>query len=187
MYNRTQLDAICAAASSSSSSSPDNKNTKFTLIQGNVLSLSLSLHTHTHIYTPHTGPPGTGKTHTTMGLLNAIHVADYNKYYAFLEDSVSKGLEARGEYITRLLNSQGQTVNLKNDVANVLHRMKSEFEKVHLEAVSKRARILVVAPSNAAVDVIVKRIQQQGFVDGQSVYYPRLVRLGTLRYMVESL
>ena len=52
--------------------------------------------------------------------------------------------------------------------------------KTHLMAVSKRPRILVVAPSNAAVNVIAKRIMKDGFMDGNcGRYKPRLVRLGS--------
>ena len=149
-YNSSQLGAIFAAASTGAKF---ESKTQFTLIQG---------------------PPGTGKTHTIVGLLNATHVADYNSYYAFLEKSIFDGLKARATNIF---------VNAKNGVKFVnqlVSRMEGEFMKTHLMAVSKRPRILVVAPSNAAVNVIARRIMKDGFMDGNcGRYKPRLVRLGS--------
>ena len=43
----------------------------------------------------------------------------------------------------------------------------------------KRRRMLVCAPSNIAIDNIVRRIMDTGFMDGQGkVYYPRILRIG---------
>ena len=160
MYNSSQLDAICAAAGSRASTFRNSTDsTKFALIQG---------------------PPGTGKTHTIVGLLNATHVADYNQYYEFLEKSIFDGLNGRVEYISNVLVRQGTLQNSTRFVDSVVSRMDGEFTNTHLMAVSKRPRILIVAPSNAAVDVIVKRIMENGFLDGRcGRYRPRIVRLGT--------
>ena len=106
--------------------------------------------------------------------MNATHVADYNSYYAFLEKSIFDGLKSRAKNI--FVNAK----NGKKFVNQLVSRMDGEFMKTHLMAVSKRPRILVVAPSNAAVNVIAKRIMKDGFMDGNcGRYKPRLVRLGS--------
>ena len=44
------------------------------------LGLSLT-HTHHQGFTLVQGPPGTGKTSTILGILNAFHIREYNRYY----------------------------------------------------------------------------------------------------------
>jgi len=48
------------------------------------------------------------------------------------------------------------------------------------DASKKRPRILVCAPSNAAVDNIILKIIQDGFIDGNGLRYnPTIVRIGS--------
>ena len=52
---------------------------------------------------------------------------------------------------------------------------------------AKKPRILVCAPSNAAVDEILNRISECGLLDGQlNRYNPDIIRLGGLRNLSDS-
>ena len=110
-----------------------------------------------HGFTLVQGPPGTGKTSTILGILNAIHIREYNQYYKL-------ALEA-------LLGAEGQQCR------------NQPYEHPWLKLISRltssKPRILVVAPSNTAVDNIVLRIMASGFVDGNGgKYFPNILRLG---------
>ena len=95
------------------------------------------------------GPPGTGKTLVLTATLNAVHVQQYNAYYASIAEAVKSGRISTNE--------------------------RSWLE---LARVSK-PRIVVCAPSNVAIDNIILRIQSEKFLDGSCrQYVPRLVRIG---------
>ena len=54
-----------------------------------------------------------------------------------------------------------------------------QIEKRFREAVSKKPRLLVTAPSNGAVDGIIARIFKDGFKDGLGKRYnPHISRVG---------
>ncbi|KAJ1919557.1 DEAD-box type RNA helicase [Mycoemilia scoparia] len=101
------------------------------------------------------GPPGTGKTKTILGLIGSL---------------LSGQLNYKPDY----KKSKGQSSSLM-----------SEDERKHWSHFSTdsnnknpKHRILVCAPSNAAVDEIVKRLMQ-GIRDGTGkTFYPRVVRVG---------
>jgi senataxin len=103
------------------------------------------------------GPPGTGKTSTILGILNAIHIREFNQYYKL-------ALEA-------LLGPEG-------------HKCRQQtYEHPWLTLVARltaiKPRILVVAPSNTAVDNIILRVMESGFVDGNGgKYFPNILRIG---------
>jgi energy-coupling factor transporter ATP-binding protein EcfA2 len=103
------------------------------------------------------GPPGTGKTSTILGILNAIHIREFNQYYKL-------ALEA-------LLGPEG-------------HKCRQQtYEHPWLSLVARltaiKPRILVVAPSNTAVDNIILRVMESGFVDGNGgKYFPNILRVG---------
>jgi senataxin len=104
------------------------------------------------------GPPGTGKTSTILGILNAIHIREYNQYYKMALDA--------------LLGPEGQRCRMQPYEAawiNLIARL-----------TAAKPRILVVAPSNTAVDNIILRIMEDGFVDGNGgQYFPNILRVGS--------
>jgi senataxin len=103
------------------------------------------------------GPPGTGKTSTIIGILNAIHIREYNNYYKLAVDAI--------------VGPEGQRCRTQP----------YEHPWLKLIAVlsSSKPRILVVAPSNAAVDNVAQRIMEGGFKDGNGgQYFPNILRVG---------
>ena len=111
-FNHSQLLAVSKAA---------EKSDGFTLIQG---------------------PPGTGKTTTVVGILNTLHIREYNKYYEEVLSTLTgtEGIICRGGGIEptrwlKLVSGLGQ----------------------------RKPHILVVAPSNIAVDNIIQRIMEKSF------------------------
>ena len=104
------------------------------------------------------GPPGTGKTSTILGILNALHIREYNAYY-------KQALEA-------ILGAEGQLCRAQ------------AYEHPWLRLIAtlsrRKPRILVVAPSNTAVDNVILRVMESGFVDGNGgKYYPKILRMGS--------
>ncbi|RLN82513.1 hypothetical protein BBJ28_00020075, partial [Nothophytophthora sp. Chile5] len=100
------------------------------------------------------GPPGTGKTKTILGLLSAL-------------------LDGAG--LSTLQKAKG--------TARV--RVGASLQSAKASSVSKTVaetsiRILVAAPSNAAVDELVVRLLSEGIFDGEKgeSYRPRIVRVG---------
>ncbi|GMF18741.1 unnamed protein product [Phytophthora fragariaefolia] len=100
------------------------------------------------------GPPGTGKTKTILGLLSAL-------------------LDGAG--LSTLQKAKG--------TARI--RVGASLQSARTSAASKTVaetsiRILVAAPSNAAVDELVVRVLSEGLYDGGKgeTYRPRIVRVG---------
>eukprot|EP01036_Dinobryon_divergens_P030769 gene30770-40065_t len=104
------------------------------------------------------GPPGTGKTSTLIGILNAIHLREYNKYYTLALSTIlgPEGLKCR------------QSINPNTSWLNLAARLSK-----------LKPHILVTAPSNIAVDNVIQRIIDRGFVDGNGGRYnPNILRVG---------
>ncbi|KAL7548333.1 hypothetical protein ACHAWF_011620, partial [Thalassiosira exigua] len=97
------------------------------------------------------GPPGTGKTTTLCALLNALHIRQMNQYF--------------GE-VKKLAESFDAVVGKRASLSLS-------------DAIKQRPRILVAAPSNAAVDNVILKIMADSFVDGNGCRYnPSIVRIG---------
>ena len=108
-----------------------------------------------------------------MGILNALHVRDYNRYF---ESLMQVSLGEEGLRCRRTTSGIGQThtaiTNLKN-WSNLVNGISSKGVKPHL---------LVVAPSNVAVNNIIEKIMEKGFKDSSgSSYFPLILRIGSHR------
>ena len=96
------------------------------------------------------GPPGTGKTQTAVACLNALHLRQYQLFYSEIE---------------RITLSEPKN---KEDAILAISA-----------AATVKPRILVCAPSNAAVDNIIMKITSERFLDGNgSKYSPSILRIG---------
>eukprot|EP00775_Hariotina_reticulata_P003845 gene3845-4102_t len=80
------------------------------------------------------GPPGTGKTHTVLGVLNTWHLVQFQRFYRSLDAAVRDLADSKA-VIDQVLVSE-------------------EFPG----RLAPRPRILVCAPSNAAIDELLERI-----------------------------
>lgn len=93
-----------------------------------------------------------GKTTTLVALLNALHIRQMNKYY----DKVK------------------EIVTIDNTSSTGAKRVALE------EANRGMPRVLVCAPSNNAIDNVIVKIMESGFIDGHgSRYNPSIVRIGS--------
>ena len=97
------------------------------------------------------GPPGTGKTHTLLALLNSLHLSVSQQWY---------------EHDLPDLNKADNVVR-----QNVRFDWLKDGSNPHL---------LIVAPSNAAIDNVLRLVVTKGFLDGQgNRYKPKCVRIGS--------
>ncbi|VFQ78976.1 unnamed protein product [Cuscuta campestris] len=117
------------------------------------------------------GPPGTGKTHTVWGMLNVIHLVQYQHYYTALLKKL-----APESY------KQNNENNLENvasgSIDEVLLNMDHNLFRT-LPKLCPKPRMLVCAPSNAATDELLARVLDRGFIDGEmKVYRPDVARVG---------
>ncbi|KAK9073014.1 hypothetical protein SSX86_007336 [Deinandra increscens subsp. villosa] len=155
-FNAPQLSAIHWAATHTAAGTTNGSTKKqepwpFTLVQG---------------------PPGTGKTHTVWGMLNVIHLVQYQHYYTALLKKLAP-------------ESYKQTTeNLSNDnvpngsIDEVLQSMDQNLFRT-LHKLCPKPRMLVCAPSNAATDELLTRVLDRGFIDGEmKVYRPDVARVG---------
>ena len=108
------------------------------------------------------GPPGTGKTRTLRLLLNTQNLHHYKAYYQNLLDEV-----------IRLLGRL-------HTVPTSVDEWMQKWGGIRIRDIP---RILIVAPSNYAVDNIARRVMELGFCSFQTGVYirwnPRIVRVGS--------
>lgn len=101
---------------------------------------------------------GTGKTTTILGIINTLHVKYFNRSYA--------------SAISATMSDEGMLCR---------HGRRDDFTSwINLSLQMKRPRLLVLAPSNIAVDNIIERVLESGFIDGNgNQYWPSMLRLGS--------
>lgn len=117
------------------------------------------------------GPPGTGKTHTVWGMLNVIHLVQYQHYYAaFLKKLAPESY--------RPLNENNYESTGTGSIDEMLQTMDQSIYRT-LPKLCPKPRMLVCAPSNAATDELLARVLNRGFIDGEmKVYRPDVARVG---------
>jgi senataxin len=123
------------------------------------------------------GPPGTGKTATLKGMLNALHMREYQRFYKAIVEIAEKddgfGTEVRavrphcsrhrvyGTMVWRYTGECWRALTLCSILSTQRHQVAwQNYSKL-------KPRLLVAAPSNVAVDNIVSRIMSDGFLDGE--------------------
>ncbi|MBA0624165.1 hypothetical protein Godav_009563 [Gossypium davidsonii] len=117
------------------------------------------------------GPPGTGKTHTVWGMLNVIHLVQYQHYY----NSLLKKLAP--ESYKQANESNPDNVAM-GSIDEVLQNMDQNLFR-SLPKLCPKPRMLVCAPSNAATDELLARVLGRGFIDGEmKIYRPDVARVG---------
>ncbi|KAJ8904289.1 hypothetical protein NDN08_000812 [Rhodosorus marinus] len=130
------------------------------------------------------GPPGTGKTRTLVALLNVIHVLEYQAYYESFLRSIQVPLSDSRSDSSSGQRHNGNATRLDMDqnsgsLKSMLASLGKTLAEVPRER-SRRPRMLVCAPSNAAVDEALTRIINEGFLDDYGRRYsPELARLGS--------
>ena len=155
-YNRPQYDAIITSATQKG----------FTLIQG---------------------PPGTGKTQTLLGVLNTLHLHIFGKNHKKLHRNF---LKLMGK-LRKQCSFDATTGNLLDSSNSHFNSFKMENNRMFADPeywwkkfceleLPPKPRILMCAPSNAAVDNVAYRILINKFVDGrQNKFHPRMIRIGS--------
>ncbi|CAN6478121.1 unnamed protein product [Victoria cruziana] len=117
------------------------------------------------------GPPGTGKTHTVWGMLNVIHLVQYQHYYTALLKKLAP------ESYKQANESSSESVS-SGSIDEVLRNMDQNLFRT-LPKLCPKPRMLVCAPSNAATDELLARVLDRGFIDGEmKVYRPDVARVG---------
>ncbi|KAK1287351.1 putative helicase MAGATAMA 3 [Acorus calamus] len=118
------------------------------------------------------GPPGTGKTHTVWGMLNVIHLVQYQHYYIALLKKLAPESYKQNE-------NNSESVSLgTGSIDEVLQSMDQNLFRT-LPKLCPKPRMLVCAPSNAATDELLSRVLDRGFIDGEmKVYRPDVARVG---------
>jgi senataxin len=119
------------------------------------------------------GPPGTGKTHTVWGMLNVIHLVQYQHYYAALLKKLAPESYKQLNGAPSILEPVGT-----GSIDDVLQSMDQNLFRT-LPKLCPKPRMLVCAPSNAATDELLSRVLERGFIDGEmKLYRPDVARVG---------
>ncbi|KAJ0251719.1 Uncharacterized protein HA466_0126370 [Hirschfeldia incana] len=117
------------------------------------------------------GPPGTGKTHTVWGMLNVIHLVQYQQYYTSL-------LKKLAPESYKQVNGSSSVTIVPGSIDELLQNMDQNLSRT-LPKLCAKPRMLVCAPSNAATDELLSRVLDRGFIDGEMrLYRPDVARVG---------
>ncbi|XP_047954096.1 helicase sen1-like [Salvia hispanica] len=120
------------------------------------------------------GPPGTGKTHTVWGMLNVIHLVQYQRYYAALLKKLAPESYKQADES----NSNSTVAVASGSIDEVLQSMNQNLFRT-LPKLCPKPRMLVCAPSNAATDELLARVLDRGFIDGEmKIYRADVARVG---------
>eukprot|EP01083_Nonionella_stella_P201380 736758_1 len=135
------------------------------------------------------GPPGSGKTRTVIALLNALHLVAFNRYYESLISWIKKHYGSRPDSPAVPSLEKGPSMKdshgaMDSSLDAILEGLQSVCEV--LPTTKRKPRILVCAPSNAAVDEIISRLGDTRLYDGtrhpltqeMKTYTPVMVRIG---------
>jgi senataxin len=138
------------------------------------------------------GPPGTGKTSVILHILNFLHLLQYQKYYERkLVELRSGGLQAApagggapadpatGEGASRKAGVESRDGGAFADILKGIASSSKQSLAGAVAKVPKKPRILVCAPSNAAVDVLVERLLRDRLRDANGFYTPDMIRVGS--------
>jgi len=160
------------------------------------------------------GPPGTGKTTTILGVLSVLlnSRSKTDKY----QHSTSMAEEFRSEIVftekeKKALYRKAQPwiyednyVDWQDDRENNPFNTSDPYKErtillppIKDETSIKPEKILICAPSNAAIDEIIRKISEKGLMDASgNAYIPSLVRIGpnyhpslrmfALEYLIEK-
>ncbi|KAF5193138.1 P-loop containing nucleoside triphosphate hydrolases superfamily protein [Thalictrum thalictroides] len=117
------------------------------------------------------GPPGTGKTHTVWGMLNVIHLVQYQHYYTALLKKLAP------ESYKQTSENNSDSVGT-GSIDEVLQSMDQNLFRT-MPRLCPKPRMLVCALSNAATDELLARVLDRRFIDGEmKVYRPDVARVG---------
>merc|ERR1719354_880773 len=124
------------------------------------------------------GPPGTGKTKTLIHLLNAMHISCMQKYYMTREKNTFSSC-----YTSRADKQRTARPAVSSDPSSAVTDLisgKGTEPKFRPPTYARAPKLLVCAPSNAAVDEIAQRLMEEDLVDGSGIAYkPVILRVGS--------
>jgi senataxin len=159
------------------------------------------------------GPPGTGKTYVVCGLLNIWQLNQYQDYYKSLENflmcpmvadyflrklsiidqkNILLGIKNSKKYsdFVRIANElMGKINSCLNEKENNIYKsfLSTENQTSNFPKLNKIPKVLICAPSNAAVDELLGRVVFHGFIDlEKNKYFPICLRVGNSDAFLEE-
>ena len=127
-----------------------------------------------------------------LHLLNVLHLTNYQAHYASVINASMDTLRRRSEKAQKPPKpspaTSSTTPNAQDCTLSSLFDMIDQAnERLARTRIVPRPRLLVCAPSNAAVDEIISRVAVEGLVDGNCrPYTPDMIRIGNTSRMRQS-